>query len=76
LGELVEEFKKFRTAQIATGQKRKYSDYFFLQMLSYGITEVEGGIIPNEEIDSVKVFQQDGVDLSLKIAPLSLKQKD
>jgi hypothetical protein len=24
----------------------------------------------------VKVFQQDGVDLSLKIAPLSLKQKD
>jgi hypothetical protein len=76
LGELVEEFKKFRAVQIAAGQQRKYDDYFFLQMLRHKVIEVEGGMTPKETIDSVEVYQQDGVDLSLNIAPLNLKEKE
>ncbi|MEG7978441.1 MAG: hypothetical protein NY202_00520 [Mollicutes bacterium UO1] len=73
MGEVVEEFKKFRDSQ---SQRNKYENYFFLQTLRYGVSEVEGGVIPNEEINSVEIYQRDGVDLSLNLAPLNLKEKD
>jgi len=73
---MVEEFKKFREAQVANGQKKEYSNYFFFQMLGYEVIKVEGGVVPREEINSVKVYQQDGVDLALNLAPLGLKEKE
>ncbi|CAG8439733.1 2071_t:CDS:2, partial [Cetraspora pellucida] len=57
LGEVVEEFKKFRNSQSKRG---KYEDYFFLSALRHKVIEVEGGVIPDEKISSVEVYQKDG----------------
>lgn len=76
LGEVIEEFKKFRAAQIAKGQKEEYRNYFFLQKLKHKVIEVEGGVVPKEEIDSAQVYQHDGTDLTLNIASLGLNEKE
>ncbi|CFW93004.1 protein of unknown function (TRASH domain) [endosymbiont DhMRE of Dentiscutata heterogama] len=73
LGEVVEEFKKFRNSQNQCG---KYEDYFFLQGLRHKVFKVEGGVIPDERISSVEIYQKDGVDLALNLAPLGLKDED
>jgi hypothetical protein len=72
LGELVEEFKKFRNSQ---SPRNKYEDYNFLQMLRFDVVRVEGGVVPSEILSSVQVYQKDGVDLALNLAPLHFKEK-
>lgn len=73
LEEVVEEFKKFSNSQ---SQRDRYEDYFFLSGLRHKVIEVEGGVIPDKKINSIKVYQKDGVDLALNLAPLGLKDED
>ncbi|MCE8163249.1 MAG: hypothetical protein I3273_02570 [Candidatus Moeniiplasma glomeromycotorum] len=79
LGELITEFKKYRNSKSANERK----SYSFggignlMSMVSFGIVKhPNGSFSPSEIIKSAKVYQENGVDLSLNLAPLNLKEKD
>jgi hypothetical protein len=77
LGELITEFKKYRNSKSANERK----SYTFggigglMSMLSFGIVKhPDGNFSPSEIINSAKVYQENGIDLSLNLAPLNFKR--
>src|SRR4051812_32277963 len=81
LGELITEFKKFRNSKSAN-ERKKYQfgggiGGDIMCMLNFKTVELpNGNFAVSEIVDSAKIYQENGVDLSLKVAPLDLKEKD
>ena len=81
LGELVEEFKKFRNSKSANERKNYSFDggwtANFMSMLSFETIErPDGKFSVSEIIKSVKIYQENRVDLSLNVAPLNFREAD
>ena len=79
LEELITEFKKFRNSKSANERKNYSFDGWggFMSMLGFRIIKhPDGNFSPSEIIDSVKVYQENRVDLSLNVAPLNFRETD
>jgi len=79
LEELITEFKKFRNSKSADERKSYSFNGWggFLSMLAFRtIKRPDGKFSVSEIIDSVKVYQENGIDLSLNVALLNFREAD
>lgn len=71
LGELITEFKKFRNSKSTKERENCNFDGWgdFMSMLSFETVKLPNGkFSASEIINSVKIYQENGVDLSLNLA--------
>ncbi|CAG8497737.1 29282_t:CDS:2 [Gigaspora margarita] len=80
LGEVVEEFKKFRNSKSANERKNYSFGGFggdFWSMIGLRTIKLpNGNFAASDIVDSAKIYQEKGVDLSLNLTPLNFKEAD